>query len=258
MGAPSRADGGAQAGNPTPPEGRSSAIVAPLRVKLTVPRIAPFSAQTRDHARLALLVLVAIEVFVLPSLLAAGVVTALHLDIATSLTLIAGIVAVSERLTIAVVAGTLSALAFAARLIASSDPTVVNQVTASVFTMLVTGLFTALILFYVFGKERSTLHRMVGAIAAYLLIAVIFGRAYQVIWFVHPESLNLGVDRGSYNDILYFSFATLTTLGFGTPVGPFARALVSMEALVGQLYPAILIARLVSLPSSNRHGPHAS
>jgi hypothetical protein len=47
----------------------------------------------------------------------------------------------------------------------------------------------------------------------------------------------------------YFSVTTLTTAGFGdiTAVNPFARTLVMMEALIGQLYPAILIARLVSL-----------
>jgi voltage-gated potassium channel Kch len=49
--------------------------------------------------------------------------------------------------------------------------------------------------------------------------------------------------------LYYFSFVTLTTVGYGDilPVAPVARALATLEALVGQLYPAILIARLVSL-----------
>jgi voltage-gated potassium channel Kch len=57
------------------------------------------------------------------------------------------------------------------------------------------------------------------------------------------------VDGQMNRAFYYFSVVTLTTTGFGdiTPVSPFARTLTMMEALVGQLYPAILIARLVSL-----------
>ena len=54
---------------------------------------------------------------------------------------------------------------------------------------------------------------------------------------------------GVRHSLLYYSFVTLTTVGYGdiTPVHPMARSLAMAEALVGQLYPAILIARLVSL-----------
>jgi hypothetical protein len=49
--------------------------------------------------------------------------------------------------------------------------------------------------------------------------------------------------------LIYFSFVTLTTVGYGdmAPIHPLTRSLATLEALVGQLYPAILIARLVSL-----------
>ncbi|MEI6200878.1 MAG: potassium channel family protein, partial [Enhydrobacter sp.] len=50
-------------------------------------------------------------------------------------------------------------------------------------------------------------------------------------------------------DLVYFSFATLTTVGYGdiVPVHPFARSLSNLEAILGQLYPATLLARMVSL-----------
>jgi hypothetical protein len=53
---------------------------------------------------------------------------------------------------------------------------------------------------------------------------------------------------------LYYSFVTLTTVGYGdiTPVGPLARSLAILEALTGQLYPAILLARLVALEVGSR------
>jgi hypothetical protein len=219
---------------------------------------APFSARTRDQARLALLILVATEVFVLPSLLAAGKISVVHVSIATTFTLMAGVIAVSARLSLTLLTGLLAIVALVARIVALRERSDTAQIVNASFTILVTGVLCGLILAYVFGKERSTLHRMVGAVAAYLLIAVNFARAYEIIRIVNPEGIDLGKSTGSYNDLLYFSFATLTTLGYGTPLGPFARALVSVEALLGQLYPAILIARLVSLPNTSKPRSEAS
>ena len=56
---------------------------------------------------------------------------------------------------------------------------------------------------------------------------------------------------------MYFSFVTLTTVGYGdiSPVARAARSLAMLEALIGQLYPAVILARLVSLP---RDGPPPS
>ncbi len=58
------------------------------------------------------------------------------------------------------------------------------------------------------------------------------------------------------SDFIYFSFVTLTTVGYGdiAPVHPFARSLCNVEAVIGQLYPATLLARLVSLEIGSRSG----
>jgi hypothetical protein len=59
----------------------------------------------------------------------------------------------------------------------------------------------------------------------------------------------------AYSSILYFSFVTLTSVGYGdiVPVQPFVRALCNLEAIIGQLYPATLLARLVTLELEQRH-----
>ena len=70
-----------------------------------------------------------------------------------------------------------------------------------------------------------------------------------------PNAFTEGAGRREGSaDWVYFSFVTLTTVGYGdiTPVARAARSLAMLEALVGQLYPAIIIARLVSLQSENR------
>jgi hypothetical protein len=214
-----------------------------------------FSPRTRDRARLALLILVAVEVFVLPSLFAAGVLSSVQIGATTSLTLAAGVIAVGGGVAVTVFTASCSVITFVTKMIALSYPSKLTLFIDSALTMGIVCVFVGLIFAYVFGKERSTLHRMVGAIAAYLLIAVIWARAYYLLSLVRPNALNLGEEHVSYDALVYFSFATLTTLGYGTPIGPFARALVAMEALVGQLYPAILIARLVSLPSATKSSP---
>jgi hypothetical protein len=63
-----------------------------------------------------------------------------------------------------------------------------------------------------------------------------------------------GAEHGSGAALLYFSFSTLTTAGFGdiTPVHPLARNLANLESVIGQLYPATLLARLVSLELEHR------
>ncbi len=93
-----------------------------------------------------------------------------------------------------------------------------------------------------------------GAVAAYLLLGIIWSPAYYLVTLRIPEAFN--VQGPSLDDIealqshlFYFSFVTLTTLGYRdiVAVHPMARMLVILEGVAGQLFPAILIARLVSL-----------
>ena len=103
-------------------------------------------------------------------------------------------------------------------------------------------------------------HRVRGAIALYLLIAILLAFLYGLAEELSPGAFTLpgsrdgGVARGE--TFYYFSVVTLTTVGFGdiTAVHPFVRSLVLLEALIGQLYPAILIARLVTLELETRRG----
>ena len=110
-----------------------------------------------------------------------------------------------------------------------------------------------LVLQHVFRAGPITKARLQGAVAVYLLLAVAFGEAYWIILQLRPDAFHFpgtlpdeGVARSS---LFYFSLTTLTTLGYGDilPLRPVARALATMEGLIGQLYPAVLIGRLVSL-----------
>jgi hypothetical protein len=85
-------------------------------------------------------------------------------------------------------------------------------------------------------------------VVAYLLIAIVWARAFQIVMIFNPQAFDLPSPEGNVGDLIYYSFATLTTLGYGLPKGPIARSLTAVEAIVGQMFLAILIARLVSAP----------
>jgi len=120
--------------------------------------------------------------------------------------------------------------------------------------------FTFVVLAHVYKKGPVTSHRIQGAIAAYLLLAMAFSLAYFLIEFMIPGSFQhqsqaMLLDDQSWKIFYYFSITTLTTLGYGdiTPIQTVAQNLTMVEALIGQLYPAILLARLVSLHIETGH-----
>ena len=99
-------------------------------------------------------------------------------------------------------------------------------------------------------------NRVVGAICIYEMLGLIWAVMYVCIVSVSPDAfagdaLNAAAP---FWDFVYYSFVTLTTLGYGdvTPHGAFAKSLTYMEAVVGQLYIAILIASLIGSRRANR------
>jgi hypothetical protein len=104
----------------------------------------------------------------------------------------------------------------------------------------------------VFGAGRTTYHRVVGAILLYLLIAVAFAALFAFVGLSIPDAFK-GVafedDSALASSLFYLSFVTLTSTGFGdvVPLHPLARSLSNIESVIGQLYPATILARLVTL-----------
>ena len=100
-------------------------------------------------------------------------------------------------------------------------------------------------------------NRLIGAVCVYLLLGVIWAVAYTMLEMISPGSFGGFTPlqgRGWDSEWLYFSFVTMTTLGYGDilPISATARALAYMQAVFGQLYVAILVAGLVSALISSR------
>ena len=105
-----------------------------------------------------------------------------------------------------------------------------------------------------FSEGPITIYRIEGSIVGYLLMGLFFANLQYLIFHIEGIAAFKGLDDPDVKEFLYFSLTTLTTVGYGdiSPAIPISRSIANVEALVGQLYPAILIARLVSMEISGR------
>ena len=107
----------------------------------------------------------------------------------------------------------------------------------------------------VFASGRVTHHRIIGAILVYLSIAVIFTALFTMIGLLVPNAFSgISFEDNPALGSKVISFVTLTSTGYGDvfAVHPVARSLCNLETIIGQLYPATLLARLVSLEIEGR------
>ena len=103
----------------------------------------------------------------------------------------------------------------------------------------------------VFARGKVTYHRIVGGVLLYLTIGLTFVALFGFLLILEPNTFNIPAYEGNFSigKLIYFSFVTLTTMGYGdiVPLHPYARGVANIEAIIGQLYPATLLARLVTL-----------
>ncbi len=111
-----------------------------------------------------------------------------------------------------------------------------------------------LILRHVFRRQRVTLDLVFGALTAYLLIGLLFALLYTVIARADPTLFVPVQDLDERNGLFYFSFVTLTTIGYGdiTPAADWVRSIAVLEGLTGQIFLVVLVARLVGMEIAQR------
>ncbi len=112
-------------------------------------------------------------------------------------------------------------------------------------------------------SERADVATVIGSICAYLLIAFAFTSLYVGLELASPGSFRFGDQPPDYllfSALSYFSLVTLTTLGYGdtVPLSEIARAFVTLESVIGILFPSFVIARIVSLTTSGGGRPFAA
>lgn len=120
-------------------------------------------------------------------------------------------------------------------------------------TLTFDSIVAVVVAYAAFAPGKVTIHRILGAVIFYLYVALIFAGLYRLMAVtLHPSFRGLPSGlREQFSELLYFSLSALTT-GTSDIVAqhPFVRSLAGLESVIGQLYPATLLARLVTLHAS--------
>jgi hypothetical protein len=220
-------------------------------------RITLMRERWSDPLLTALTALLVVMLFVIAPLQALGIFVFQAFELVFAIILMAGVFVMSGSRT--AVAAMLVALVMATtggifRLTAPS----LLDVNLFAGAWLITGVTLACVVApAVFGPGRVTYHHIMGAVLLYLTVAIIFVALFTFVGTLVPKAfsgLALEDSPALASNLVYFSFATLTTTGYGDifPVHPIARSLCNLESIFGQLYPATLLARLVTLEIAGR------
>ncbi len=204
------------------------------------------------------LLFLSLQILVYP-FLHAGFTHRIIMNVLLGALLVSGVLAFVQKRRVMIVALSLAVLTLVVALVGLVVPgpglVIARHSLFAAFLVLTAGVLLKVVL----GKGPVTSHKLSGAVCVYLLIGVIWSLLFGILEIAAPGSLRFsGADAGVQEALrtgapqgamTYFSFVTLTTLGYGdiVPVSQAARSLVSVEALLGQLYLTILVARLVGL-----------
>jgi len=181
------------------------------------------------------------------------IISRIGLATLSSLVLVGGVYAIARSRRMLVVGLGLAILAIALQWSAllSRDPVLFGFAGIAYIAFL--GLTIGEVLRYLLKRGPVTADKLHGALAGYIMIAFLWAFLYAIVEVFAPGSFSFPhsdtTDPHAFFRLLYFSFTTITTVGFGdiTPVSDQARSLVMIEEFVGVFFVGILIARLAGL-----------
>ncbi len=185
------------------------------------------------------------------------------IDLTFALILFSGAIATIQKRILMFLIIALTILEFTADLIVEFNPSFSPRGWDTALKVFCMAILVVMTLRQTFLPGVVNVHRVMGGVAAYLLIGVTWAFGYKLLMETIPDAIHFqtplaaGVPTGEPARLIYFSFETLTTVAFGDayPVHRIARSLTTAEALIGQLYPAILIATLVGMALQARFNP---
>jgi len=211
----------------------------------------------RDPLLTVLTVLLVLLLFVVAPLHAAGALSSQNYGLAIAFVLVGGVFLMSGS----ALAVTILLIAIGLTVLAALPPfrqDAILDVHIQATAWIITGLALIWVVSRaVFASGRVTYHRIIGAILLYLTIGLVFVGLFTLIASLEPNALSgIRIEENPElaSKLIYFSFVTLTSTGYGdiVPVSPLARSLANVESIIGQLYPATLLARLVTLELAGR------
>jgi hypothetical protein len=220
-------------------------------------RIALLRERWSDPLLTALTVLLFVMLFLIAPLQASGIFLFQAFELLFAIILIVGVFVMSgSRIAVVAMIGALS-MATVGAILRLKAPSILD-INLFAGAWLIMGIVMGFVVARaVFAPGRVTHHHVMGAILLYLTIAIIFVALFTFVGTLIPKAfsgLSIEDNPALASNLIYFSFTTLTTTGYGDifPVHPIARSLCNLESIFGQLYPATLLARLVTLEIAHR------
>jgi hypothetical protein len=212
-----------------------------------------------DQALTFLLAILILVIFVVMPLSGLGVLGKFIVDLVLSLLLVSGALAASRSRMLTVLIFLLTVTGLAIHWTGFYIPSANRPVLDTVIFMACLLAFVIVTFLQVFRPGPINFYRVLAAVSAYLMVGLLWAYAYRLVDMLSNGSLRF-LDPPTTHEALmaryvYFSFTTLTTLGYGDviPIRPAARTLAISEALIGQLYPSILIAFLLGMALQARN-----
>jgi hypothetical protein len=210
-----------------------------------------------DPLLTTLTILLILMMFVFAPLQAIGIKPFQLLDFISALALIIGVFFLSGSTVVAAALVAAFIMAGTAAVFRQTAPSPLDLHLFAGALLLMGVTLVVVVARAVFSPGRVSYHRIIGAILVYLSVAVTFSALFAIVGLMVPRAFSgmvLEDNPALASNVIYFSFVTLTSTGYGDvfPVHPVARSLCNLETIIGQLYPATLLARLVSLEIEGR------
>ncbi|MEJ0085185.1 MAG: potassium channel family protein [Pseudomonadota bacterium] len=218
-----------------------------------VSRYEHWQQRCREPILTALLVLLSCEIFVsIPLTSGHSAAASIFATLRFVLIVATALIATRNRKAAAAMLVT-AAMALGANVLRLDEPSIltlcVGAASCAVFMLLLCLVLWSV----VYGPGPVTHHRVRGAVVIYLSIALAFAAIYELLLALVPGAIGALDTEREYlvvgKDLMYYSLGTLTSIGAGEsyPIHPIARSLTILEAAVGQLFPAIFVARIVAM-----------
>lgn len=181
-------------------------------------------------------------------------------DLIVVATLLSAVLAVSRRRAVTIVTLKLAVLALATTWVSEAMPSKGMCIASDLLMATFFGFTAVMILNDIWTTRGVTSDTILGSVCGYLLLGATWAFFYSLVELLVPGSFHLGaaapgvnaeelVRRRDYPLLMYYSFVTLCSLGYGemVPVKPAARMMACAESIVGQFYMAVFVARLIAL-----------
>ena len=128
------------------------------------------------------------------------------------------------------------------------------QLATSAFFVIFFGFSIGIYCHKLFTEKVVDVDTLLAATCAYVLMGFFFSTLFAVLWQLDNSAIEFKSEEDTNFNMVYFSFVTLTTLGYGdvVPVSPSAKMLAVFEAIVGQVFVTIFVAELVGVHVANR------